>query len=91
MLELKTKEPLAVSGGPLAGVYLFKQLHFHWGHNDSVGSEDTINNHRFVTNHYTEKGTLLQFNILVFQWSCTWCFTTRDTTTSTVLSSTKTA
>ncbi|XP_059479271.1 carbonic anhydrase 2-like [Neocloeon triangulifer] len=47
MLQLKTEEPLAVSGGPLHGHYLFQQLHFHWGHNDSVGSEDTINNHSF--------------------------------------------
>lgn len=46
MLELKTDEPLGISGGPLHGHYLFQQLHFHWGHNDSVGSEDTINNIR---------------------------------------------
>ncbi|XP_065333852.1 carbonic anhydrase 2-like [Cloeon dipterum] len=47
MLQLNTEEPLAVSGGPLKDRYLFQQLHFHWGHNDSVGSEDTINNHSF--------------------------------------------
>lgn len=36
--------PIAVSGGPLPGQYEFVQLHFHWGFNDSYGSEDTINN-----------------------------------------------
>lgn len=36
-----------LSGGPLKGPYVFSQLHFHWGGNDSVGSEDLINNHSF--------------------------------------------
>lgn len=36
-----------VSGGPLHGVYEFAQLHFHWGENDTYGSEDTINSHSF--------------------------------------------
>jgi len=58
MLEFKTSEPLAVSGGPLNGHYLFKQLHFHWGHNDSVGSEDTINNHRYLSDSRKASGQL---------------------------------
>ncbi|XP_035785097.1 carbonic anhydrase 7-like [Anopheles albimanus] len=36
-----------VSGGPLSGVYEYSQLHFHWGDNDTFGSEDMIDNHRF--------------------------------------------
>uniref|UniRef100_A0A182IYA9 carbonic anhydrase n=1 Tax=Anopheles atroparvus TaxID=41427 RepID=A0A182IYA9_ANOAO len=36
-----------VSGGPLNGVYEYSQLHFHWGDNDTFGSEDMIDNHRF--------------------------------------------
>ena len=28
-----------LSGGPLTGQYQILQLHFHWGANDSVGSE----------------------------------------------------
>lgn len=32
-----------ISGGPLNGVYEFSQLHFHWGDNDTHGSEDEIN------------------------------------------------
>uniref|UniRef100_A0A182NH68 carbonic anhydrase n=1 Tax=Anopheles dirus TaxID=7168 RepID=A0A182NH68_9DIPT len=36
-----------VSGGPLAGMYEYSQLHFHWGDNDTFGSEDMIDNHRF--------------------------------------------
>jgi len=34
-------------GGPLDGDYKLIQLHFHWGANDSVGSEHTINGQRF--------------------------------------------
>lgn len=36
-----------VSGGPLHGVYEFSQFHFHWGENDTYGSEDTINSHSY--------------------------------------------
>lgn len=36
-----------VAGGPLSGVYEYSQLHFHWGDNDTFGSEDMIDNHRF--------------------------------------------
>ncbi|XP_005185548.2 carbonic anhydrase [Musca domestica] len=38
-----------VSGGPLAGKgnYEFQQLHFHWGEDNTVGSEDRINNVSF--------------------------------------------
>lgn len=38
--------PVSISGGPLTPTYRFVQLHFHWGVNDSLGSEDLINNHR---------------------------------------------
>lgn len=37
----------SVSGGPLHGVYEFTQFHFHWGDNDTFGSEGTIDNHTF--------------------------------------------
>ncbi|KAF4517239.1 hypothetical protein B566_EDAN011622 [Ephemera danica] len=47
MLQLNMSEPLAISGGPLRGKYVFQQLHWHWGYNDSVGSEDTINHQSF--------------------------------------------
>ncbi|KAG8301318.1 carbonate dehydratase activity protein [Homalodisca vitripennis] len=46
MLQFNHTSPVTVSGGPLPGMYQFAQLHFHWGYNDSYGSEDTINNHR---------------------------------------------
>ncbi|XP_061402712.1 carbonic anhydrase-like, partial [Musca vetustissima] len=38
-----------ISGGPLTGkgIYAFQQLHFHWGEDNSVGSEDRINNVSF--------------------------------------------
>ncbi|KAL1132290.1 hypothetical protein AAG570_010247, partial [Ranatra chinensis] len=47
MLELNTDIPVMVSGGPLRGNYTFRQLHFHWGINDSAGSEDKINHHSY--------------------------------------------
>uniref|UniRef100_A0A182M1B3 Alpha-carbonic anhydrase domain-containing protein n=1 Tax=Anopheles culicifacies TaxID=139723 RepID=A0A182M1B3_9DIPT len=31
-----------VVGGPLRGVYVFEQLHFHWGPNDTVGCEHLL-------------------------------------------------
>ncbi|XP_015120062.1 carbonic anhydrase 1 [Diachasma alloeum] len=33
-------------GGPLQGQYILEQFHFHWGQNDSVGSEHTFNGQR---------------------------------------------
>lgn len=39
-------EPV-LKGGPLIdGEYAFSQLHFHWGKDDSRGSEHTINHKR---------------------------------------------
>jgi len=40
------KKP-TISGGPLNEEYEFAQLHFHWGANDTCGSEDKIDNKRF--------------------------------------------
>lgn len=47
LLKFNMSEPAMISGGPLKGRYVFSQLHFHWGQNDSVGSEDLINNHSY--------------------------------------------
>jgi carbonic anhydrase len=48
VLQLNYSAPVMISGGPLTPTYKFTQLHFHWGVNDSLGSEDLINNHRYV-------------------------------------------
>lgn len=42
----KGKVPL-IQGGPLerSTPYQLEQFHFHWGENDTVGSEDLINNY----------------------------------------------
>lgn len=37
-----------ISGGPLDGSYKFSQLHFHWGPNDSEGSEHTFEGRRYT-------------------------------------------
>ncbi|XP_075230827.1 carbonic anhydrase 2-like [Lycorma delicatula] len=47
LLELNQTQEVVVKGGPLNGSYTFAQLHFHWGQNDSVGSEDKINSHSY--------------------------------------------
>lgn len=47
MLSITKGEPPTVSGGPLSGTYAFTQLHFHWGQNDSLGSENQINHQSF--------------------------------------------
>lgn len=36
-----------LTGGPLDGEYKILQLHFHWGSNNSVGSEHTLQGERF--------------------------------------------
>ncbi|KAL6260177.1 hypothetical protein P5V15_007711 [Pogonomyrmex californicus] len=48
MLKTNESKPVMLSGGPLRdNIYIFEQLHFHWGENDYEGSEDLINNHSF--------------------------------------------
>ncbi|XP_011260769.1 carbonic anhydrase 2 [Camponotus floridanus] len=48
MLKINESKVIMLSGGPLGNkVYVFEQLHFHWGQNDFEGSEDLINNHSF--------------------------------------------
>ena len=34
---------MTLTGGDLAESFIFEQLHFHWGHDDSIGSEHTVN------------------------------------------------
>ena len=36
-----------VSGGVLDGQYQLLQLHFHWGSNNSIGSEHTFDGQRY--------------------------------------------
>lgn len=46
MVSIDANDRPTISGGPLSGVYEFAQLHFHWGENDTMGSEDLIDGHR---------------------------------------------
>ncbi|XP_055690817.1 carbonic anhydrase 7 [Lutzomyia longipalpis] len=48
MLEVDSDPQPAISGGPLDCPYEFMQLHFHWGDNDTVGSEDLIDSRSFA-------------------------------------------
>uniref|UniRef100_A0A182QLY7 carbonic anhydrase n=1 Tax=Anopheles farauti TaxID=69004 RepID=A0A182QLY7_9DIPT len=47
VVTMESEVTPTVTGGPLKGVYEYSQLHFHWGDNDTFGSEDMIDNHRF--------------------------------------------
>jgi len=47
MLTTDTEIKPILSGGPLNGEYEFAQLHFHWGDNDTKGSEDEIDGKTF--------------------------------------------
>lgn len=42
MMTVESRVKPTLSGGPLKGEYEFAQLHFHWGDEDSHGSEDEI-------------------------------------------------
>ncbi|CAO1306383.1 unnamed protein product [Diamesa hyperborea] len=42
MYTLDAEKTPTIEGGPIDGQYEFAQLHFHWGGNDSYGSEDLI-------------------------------------------------
>lgn len=46
MVSIESDQRPTISGGPLSGSYEFSQLHFHWGENDTMGSEDLIDGHR---------------------------------------------
>ena len=41
-VKFDTPENITVSGGGLPGTYILEQFHFHWGVNDSEGSEHRI-------------------------------------------------
>ncbi|KAH8366099.1 hypothetical protein KR093_009024, partial [Drosophila rubida] len=60
----KDQEP-RLSGGPLKlnAVYQFEQFHFHWGENDTVGSEDMINNQRYPAELHVVMRNLLYPNL----------------------------
>ncbi|XP_076631914.1 carbonic anhydrase 2 [Colletes latitarsis] len=47
MIQSVDTELPTISGGPINDTYIFQQMHFHWGQNDRIGSEDLINNHSF--------------------------------------------
>ncbi|XP_015126968.1 carbonic anhydrase 2-like [Diachasma alloeum] len=37
-----------LSGGPLSSRYVLQESHFHWGADNNVGSEHTVNGKKFV-------------------------------------------
>lgn len=42
-LVYKAGQQPTITGGPLRSVYEFSQFHFHWGSDNSKGSEHLIN------------------------------------------------
>lgn len=48
MMIIDTPNQPTISGGPLLNSeYVFAQLHFHWGSDDTCGSEDKIDGKSF--------------------------------------------
>lgn len=47
MITIESQIKPTISGGPLDGDYEFAQFHFHWGDNDTFGSEDLIDGRSF--------------------------------------------
>nr|CAD7406570.1 unnamed protein product [Timema poppensis] len=53
--------PWFIRGGPLNSDYEFEQMHFHWGEDDSVGSEHRVNGAQFsMEAHAVHKKTGLK-------------------------------
>lgn len=46
-VENDTRHPVNISGGPLSYRYQFHEVHLHFGLDDRVGSEHTVNGHTF--------------------------------------------
>lgn len=47
MVNMNSERQATIRGGPLNGIYVFSQFHFHWGDNDTFGSEDLIDGKSF--------------------------------------------
>lgn len=47
LIEVENEPHPRIRGGPLDSDYIFSQMHFHWGDNDTFGSEDKINHRSF--------------------------------------------
>lgn len=46
-VDSDTRHPVNISGGPLSYRYQFHEIHLHYGLNDNVGSEHTVNGYAF--------------------------------------------
>lgn len=55
-----------VSGGGLTGTYTTVQFHFHWGANNTVGSEHTVNGKQYAAEVSENRSSLARYAILVF-------------------------
>ncbi|OAD53214.1 Carbonic anhydrase-related protein 10 [Eufriesea mexicana] len=42
-----TRHPVNISGGPLSYRYQFHEIHLHFGSNEQIGSEHTVDGHAF--------------------------------------------
>lgn len=71
-----------IEGGPFSSPYQFSQLHFHWGDNDSYGSEglkiflSLTHEIIFINGSYSLFKMRLTENI--FPWSSTWFLLNRN-------------
>ena len=77
VLNLASAADMKVTGGELPGTYKLEQFHFHWGSDDSKGSEHKVDNKAYplevinavcltvvIQEGFFSKGHLLQWRIL---------------------------
>lgn len=71
MVSIESDQRPFITGGPLTGIYEFAQLHFHWGENDTMGSEDLIDGHRqgLILNLKNKNNSSIFFFVTYFQFS----------------------
>ncbi|CAG9765173.1 unnamed protein product [Ceutorhynchus assimilis] len=46
-MKINSDPKPTIKGGPLSGEFEFAQLHYHWGQNDTVGSESQFDHHTY--------------------------------------------
>ncbi|KYQ60494.1 Carbonic anhydrase-related protein 10 [Trachymyrmex zeteki] len=54
-VENDTRHPVNISGGPLSYRYQFHEIHLHFGADDRIGSEHTVDGHAFPAEFFNLK------------------------------------
>jgi len=70
MMTITADKKPTISGGPLKADYEFAQCHFHWGANDTCGSEGQMNHKKYPLELHLVfvKKEYLNFNAALAHW-----------------------